>query len=134
MKYKKENKEGNYEKITVHLVDEGLKFEYIKSYDNFICSKCSYNNCCEDLSVPGKYKTLYGVCKNMFINGYPVEKTWENSINGAKRSLREEVISNKYVKLSEVVDTVCKDICLFYDKDYSLCDNNEFCLFKDLIK
>lgn len=118
--------------------------------ENFIvCEHCSYYNVCNRLPHPeepeNKDKSFADFC---YIQTSDLEKspssgdfipkagTIEENLTDLCDPYRDLALDNhSYVKLSDVIDTVCSDVCPDYDVSHCNCGaSNKFCFLSQLFE
>ena len=117
--------------------------------DSFVCTFCPYFNICNRIPNPeepdNKDKTFMDFCYNTtsdLENGpasgdyIPKEGTIEENLADVcdpyKNLATDE---HAYVKLSDVIDNVCSDVCPDFDKSHCNCGiENKFCILRQLFK
>jgi len=69
------------------------------------------------------------------INYVPAEGTIENNLWDIKTVFDTLMVPNRFVRLSDVIDSVCQGSCPLYNKEHSRCvESNDMCILQDLIK
>lgn len=119
---------------------------------DLLCTQCSYYGKCDKFLNPetpdDKESSFQEFCSELgtpseegqkvdiqLIDYIPEDGTLEENISDLQDAYEVLIKKNGYVKVTDVIDCVCKESCPLWNEEHTECkSSNEFCLLEDLIK
>lgn len=72
--------------------------------------------------------------ENLTENYMPAEGTLEENLYDIDNFFEKAIKEKNLVKIGDVIDSVCPDACIFYNKEHSACTStNEICMLHNLL-
>ena len=74
--------------------------------------------------------------KNSDLSQYiPCENTIEENLSDIDDVYQKLIKDNGFVRITEVIDSCCSEVCPMYSKNYENCtEKNDMCILRDLLK